>query len=141
MPRPLTLVGFSGEDSLLAPLAIRGLVDGTALAAPLPILPPCVCCLVDADLGLRATISAARFALAPVVTARNHDGSVLIPLAITDPHMSVPAPVGIVTARGLTSPRTAHSLVRGIGGTGVRIAVSMGGIVQTCMFTVILGPV
>ena len=65
MPRPLTLVGFSGEDSLLAPLAIRGLVDGTALAAPLPILPPCVCCLVDADLGLRATISAARFALAP----------------------------------------------------------------------------
>ena len=122
-----------------------GLVDGTALAAPLPILPPCVCCLVDTDLGLRATISAARFALAPVVTARNHDGSVLIPLAITDPHMSVPAPVGIVTARGLltglTSPRTAHSLVRGIGGTGVRIAVSMGGIVQTRMFTVILGPV
>ena len=77
-----------------------------------------------------------RFALTPVVTARDHDGSVLVPLAVADPHLSVPTPVGIVT-----DLVTARGLVRGIGGPDVRIAGNMGGIVQPCMFTVILDPV
>ena len=111
----------------LAPLAVRGLVDETALDAPLLILPPCVRGLVGADLGLRTAISTARIALAPVVTTRDHNGSVLVPLAVADPHVSVPTPVRIVIdlgiacglLTGLTSPRTARGLVRGIGGTGV----------------------
>ena len=90
----------------LAPLAVRSLVDGTALAAPLFVLPPCV-------LGLRTAIGTASIALAPVVTALVHDGSVLVLLAVADPHVSVVlAPVGIVIdlgiacglLTGLTSP-------------------------------------
>ena len=115
-------------------------MDETALAAPLPVLPPYVRGLVGADLGLRTAIGTARFARAPVVTARDHDGSVLVPVAVANPHVSVPAPVGIVTdlVTSLTSPRTARGLVRGIGGAGVRIAGNMGGVVRPRMFTVIL---
>ena len=51
-------------------LAVRGLVDETALAAPLPVLLPCVCGLVDADLGLWTAIGAATFGCAPVVRER-----------------------------------------------------------------------
>ena len=103
-------------------LAVRGFVDETALATPLLVLPPCVCGLVGADLGLRTAIGTARIAL-----AHDHDGSVLVPLAIIDPHVSVPTPVGIVIylgiacdlLTGLTSPQTTRGLLRGIGGAGV----------------------
>ena len=111
----------------LALLAVRGLVDETTLTAPLLVLPPCVHSLVGADLGLWTAIGTARIALTPMVTASDHDGSILVPLAAADPHVSVPAPVlimivlgiacGLLT--GLTSPRTARGLVRGIGGAGV----------------------
>ena len=97
-------------------------MDETALDAPLLVLLPCV-----RDLSLRTAIGTARIALAPVVTALDHDGSVFVPLAVADPHVSVPTPVGIVIdlgiacslLTGLTSPRTTRGLMRGIGGAGV----------------------
>ena len=102
----------------LAPLAlaVRGLMDETALATPLLVLPPCVRGLVGADLGLRTAIGTVRIAL-----AHDHDGSVLVPLAVIDPHVSVPAPLGIACdlLTGLTSPQTTRGLLRGIGGAGV----------------------
>ena len=100
-------------------------MDETALATPLPVLPPCVRSLVDADLGLRTAIGTARF-------ARGHDMSVLVPLAVAGPHVSISTPVGTVTdlVTGLTSPRTTRGLVRGIDGAGVRITGNMGGMIR-----------
>ena len=71
-------VGSRVTSRVLAPLAVRGLVDKTALAAPLPALLPCVRGLVNADLGLRTASCATKF-------VRGHDVSVLGPLAIVSP--------------------------------------------------------
>ena len=71
-------------------------MDETALASPLPVLLPCVRGLISADLGLRTAIGAAKFVHTPVVTACGHSMNVPVPLAVVDPHVSVPAPLGSV---------------------------------------------
>ena len=118
-------------------------MDETALAAPLPVLLPCVRGLVSADISLRTAIGASRFVRALVVTARGHDVNVPVPLAVAGPHVSVPTSVGSVASlvTGLASPWTARGHRRGIDGAGVRITGNMGGVVLPRMFTVIIGPV
>ena len=98
-----------------------------------------MCGLVGADLGLQTAIGTARFVRAPVVTARGNKVSVTVPLVVSGPRVSMPAPVESVA--GLASPRTARGRRRGIDGAGVKITGNMGGVVLPHMFTVILGPV